>query len=74
MDDLFNENKYANYITSLLCQNKYIKAFFTYAIKCKSNQNIKDIMKRDWNTDLGELGINTKHFHIIFMLDKKYSG
>ena len=24
MDDLFNENKYANYITSLLCQNKYI--------------------------------------------------
>lgn len=74
MDNLFNENKYANYITSLLCQNKFIKAFFTYAIKCKSNQNIKDIMKRDWNTDLGELGINTKHFHIIFMLDKKYSG
>ena len=70
MDDLFNENKYANYITSLLCQNKYIKAFYTYAIKCKGNQNIKKIMERDWNTDLGDLGINTKHFHIIFMLDK----
>lgn len=70
-DNKFNENKYANYITSLLCQNKYIKAFYTYAIKCKRNQNIKKIMERDWNTDLGDLGINTTHFHTIFMLDKR---
>lgn len=69
-DNVLNDNKYANYITSLLCQNKYIKAFTVYAIKCKSNQNIKRILKEDWEGDLRELGINTSRFPIIFTFDK----
>ena len=69
-ENLFNDNKYANYITSLLCQKKYIKAFITYAIKCKRKQSIKNILRNDWDTDLRSLGIDTSHFHAIFILDK----
>lgn len=65
------DNIYANYISSLLCQNKFIKAFITYVIVCKRKEAVKRILLQDWTTDLKELGIKTSRFHVIFLLDKK---
>lgn len=69
-DCLLDDNKYANYITALLCQRKYVKAFYIYFIKCKSKRKIKDQLEKDWENDIQQMGVDTSKFSKIFMFDK----
>ena len=69
-DCLLDDNKYANYITALLCQKKYLKAFYIYFIKCNSGLKIKEQLEKYWKNDIQKMGVETSKFSKIFMFDR----
>lgn len=67
--DYVSANKHSNYISSLLCQRKYIKALYHFYIRCHGDEQIKRIMSDDWNNDMKNVGIDTSSFIRLFGLE-----
>lgn len=58
-------NKYANYISSLLCQNRLSEAVSFYSsLPCK--ESIQQQLIKDWYTEMRDIGIDTNDFNFLF--------
>lgn len=63
-----NCNKYSNYISALLCNKQYFKAWHTYRRYCYSDRLIiKERLLKDWE-EMSLVGIQTKWFQLIFVV------
>lgn len=65
-------NKYGNYLSSLLCQGRFLKAYrcFYYDFRKKNRIEIRKGLMKDWANDaeMTKVGINTKKFKRLFLL------
>jgi tetratricopeptide (TPR) repeat protein len=62
-------NKYANYISSLLCQNREYEAVsFFSSLPCK--EFVKQQLINDWKTEMRDVGIDTNVFNLLFHKSK----
>lgn len=60
------DNKHCNYISSLLCQKKYVKALYHFYIRCQGNDTIRRLMINDWESEMKVVGIDTSCFKLLF--------
>lgn len=58
-------NKYANYISSLLCQNKKSEAVSFY-FSLPDKEKVKEQFEKDWKNEMKEVGIDTDAFFELF--------
>ena len=58
-------NKYANYISSLLCQNKKSEAVSFY-LSLPDKEYVKEQFEKDWNNEMKEVGIDMDPFFELF--------
>ena len=74
--DYQSPNKYCNYISSLLCQGKFIKAWLFFYLQCPCRADVykDDGVKKDWKGEMHEVGINTDGFEAIFHLYERFRG
>ena len=59
-------NKLCNYISVLLCQKKFLKAWYIYKMAGPNKYLIRNRLKDDWK-DMQSVGINTSWFKLIFI-------
>lgn len=62
-----DDNKYCNYISSLLCQGKYIKAIRIYH-KHSSKKELLQLIQTDWNNEIDQVGIDYSKYKIFKLL------
>ena len=62
-----DDNKYCNYISSLLCQGKYIKAISIYHKHPCKNQ-LLPLIKNDWNNEIYQVGIGYSKYKMFRFL------
>lgn len=60
-------NKYANYISSLLCLNKKTEAVSFY-LSLSGKEFVKEQFEKDWNNEMKEVGIDTDSFFELFKM------
>ena len=63
--DYVTPNKHSNYITALLCQNKYEEARKHYC-EVDNKDSVKSTLIKDWSNELHDIGIDTSSFNLIF--------
>ena len=62
-----DDNKYCNYISSLLCQGKYIKAISIYH-KYPCKKQLLMLIKNDWNNEINQVGIGYSKYKMFRFL------
>lgn len=62
-----DDNKYCNYISSLLCQGKYIKAIRIYR-KHSSKKELLQLIQTDWNNEINQVGIDNCKYKMFKLL------
>lgn len=62
-----DDNKYCNYISSLLCQGKYIKAICTYR-KHSNKKDLLQLIQNDWDNEIGQVGIDYNKYKMFKFL------
>lgn len=58
-------NKYANYISSLLCQDRQYEAVSFFS-SLPDKESVQQQLTKDWKTEMRDVGINTNDFNFIF--------
>lgn len=62
-----DDNKYCNYISSLLCQGKYIKAVRVYR-KHTNKQELLELIQKDWDNEIYQVRIDHRKYQIFKFL------
>ena len=65
-----DSNKYANYLSSLMCLGNVCKAYLFFYFKIKDKKGVRDVLKADWapNSEMNCSNIDTKKFNKLFIL------
>ena len=65
-----DSNKYANYLSALMCQGKFWKACKYFYCDVKDKAAVRKILKRDWGHDseMESIGLDVHRFSTMFAL------
>lgn len=66
-----DENKYCNYISSLICQNKFKKAISTFR-DLNHPADVLRLLDIDWTSEIKSVGINTTSYRWFRIICKFY--
>ena len=68
--DYMASNKYANYISALMCQGHYWKACKCFYFEIKDKKAVRSVLKEDWgsNSEMESIGLDVRRFNTMFML------
>ena len=69
-EEYTSPNKYANYLSFLMCSGKIVKAFIYFYFVIREKGRVRNILNQDWSnqSEMCHLGVDVRNFNKLFLI------